>query len=79
MTRIPQDVRPTELIKFLESLGFERARQSGSHIIMKHYGPPERTIAIPAHRTLKAGTLRSILQSVSLQTGLSLEDLARKL
>jgi len=79
MVRFPADVRPAELIKLMESHGFVKDRQSGSHIVMKHPGPPERSVVVPAHRNIKVGTLRGILQSVSEQTRLPIEDLLKKL
>ncbi|MBK6764852.1 MAG: type II toxin-antitoxin system HicA family toxin [bacterium] len=79
MVRIPSDVRPAKLIKLMESLGFVRDRQSGSHIIMKHSGPPGRTIAMPEHQVIKTGTLRGILQAVSEHTGSPIEKLTNEL
>ncbi len=54
----------------LERQGFERVRQKGSHVRMKH--PNGRATVIPQHgkRPLKRGLLRSIIR----QTGLSVED-----
>lgn len=73
--RIPTDTRPADLIRLMVRCGFIRERQSGSHIVMKHPGPPERSIVVPAHRNIKVGTLRGILQVVSEQTQLPIEDI----
>ena len=60
------------LIAALESLGFARARQRGSHVVMRR---GERGCVVPLHRELKRGTLAGILRQASL----SAEDLLEAL
>jgi predicted RNA binding protein YcfA (HicA-like mRNA interferase family) len=43
------------------SLGWEIARQRGSHIILVKPGHPV-TLSVPAHREVARGTLRSLLR-----------------
>lgn len=52
-----------EAIKALERLGFVRARQRGSHVIMKKT-TFEGSIGcvVPTHRVIAIGTLRSVLR-----------------
>jgi predicted RNA binding protein YcfA (HicA-like mRNA interferase family) len=54
----------------LVGLGFERVRQSGSHIMLKHDTTGE-VISVPAHRPLKTGTLNKLLRDIAELTGLS--------
>ncbi len=49
----------------LERAGFLFQRQVGSHYIMRHPGT-KRWASVPLHRTLKAGTLRGILNRAGL-------------
>lgn len=67
--RLPT-LKPMEVIRALTKLGFERARQSGSHIVMvnKISG---KLIPIPMHnKDMKRGLLRNIVK----QTGLRVKD-----
>ena len=56
-----------ELIKFLQSIGFEFARQKGSHQRFKH--PDSRVITIPVHGkdNLKSGLLIGILNELNIK------------
>jgi predicted RNA binding protein YcfA (HicA-like mRNA interferase family) len=65
MAKLPRDVRPSDLIRVLVQRGFKEIRQSGSHIVLKHDGPPEFTVVIPNHVPLKVGTLQAILNAVA--------------
>lgn len=54
-----------EAVKVFESLGWEVARQSGSHIIMTRDGETV-TLSIPDHREVAKGTLRSLIRAANL-------------
>lgn len=75
MTRLPV-VGPDELVRALRRLGFEEARQTGSHLVMKRATPPARVV-VPMHRgrDLKQGTLAAILSDA----GIDAETLRRNL
>ena len=63
--KIPQ-LRPRELIKILEKLGFVLRRQTGSHGIFRHPKTKNITI-IPIHaKELKRGLLFGILKQVGI-------------
>jgi predicted RNA binding protein YcfA (HicA-like mRNA interferase family) len=51
-----------EVVRAFENLGWQVARQRGSHIIMVKDGHPA-TLSVPDHRTVAKGTLRSLLRS----------------
>jgi predicted RNA binding protein YcfA (HicA-like mRNA interferase family) len=52
-----------EIVRIMEAEGFVRARQKGSHLIMqKRTGNGTLTVPVPLHRTVRTGTLQSILR-----------------
>jgi len=55
-----------EVIAALERHGFDRVRQSGSHVILRH--PDGRRVTVPVHagRDLGRGLLRQIMRDASL-------------
>ena len=54
-----------QLIAALGKVGWERARQRGSHVRLKH---PDRStsLVVPLHRELKRGTLSGVLRDARL-------------
>lgn len=56
-----------ELIRFLQSCGFEFVRQKGSHQRYKH--PDGRSITVPVHGkdNLKRGLLNGILNELNIE------------
>lgn len=73
--KLPRDVSANRLIRVLENLGYERVRQKGSHIRLRHDGPPAHSITVPMHNPLKAGTLHSILTEVAQMRSVAIETL----
>jgi predicted RNA binding protein YcfA (HicA-like mRNA interferase family) len=71
MTKLPTDLSGQELIRILIRIGFVVQRQRGSHIILRRESPFAR-VSVPDHKTLRVGTLRTILR----ETGISVEQLA---
>jgi predicted RNA binding protein YcfA (HicA-like mRNA interferase family) len=55
----------TEVVRVLESFGWNVARQRGSHIIMTKAGEIV-TLSIPNHKEVAKGTLRSLIRSANL-------------
>ncbi|RLL85194.1 type II toxin-antitoxin system HicA family toxin [Petrotoga sp. Shatin.DS.tank11.9.2.9.3] len=58
-----------EVVKVFERLGWEIARQRGSHIILvkeKHIA----TLSVPDHREVARGTLRSLI----VHAGITVEE-----
>jgi len=79
MPKLPQ-VSGTELLKLLQSLGYEVVRQRGSHIRLKKVtASGEHAITIPAHKVIAKGTLSDIIGRVSLWNNIPREELSRKL
>ena len=54
-----------EVVRVFEALGWQVARQSGSHIIMVKQGE-SATLSIPDHNEVAKGTLRSLIRAAGL-------------
>lgn len=64
MPRLPA-LSSREVVKAFESLGWQVARQSGSHIILVLEGHVA-TLAVPNHNPVAKGTLRSLIRAAGL-------------
>ncbi|MBI3004211.1 MAG: type II toxin-antitoxin system HicA family toxin [Ignavibacteriales bacterium] len=58
-------LRPSEVIKTFQKLGWQVARQRGSHIIMTKAGHIA-TLSIPNHPEVARGTLRGLIAKSGL-------------
>jgi predicted RNA binding protein YcfA (HicA-like mRNA interferase family) len=63
----------------LQGLGYEVIRQKGSHVRLRHEGPPVHTVTVPLHHPLKTGTLHGILAEVALMRSTTVDALAELL
>ena len=52
-----------EVIRALERLGFEQARQRGSHVVLRRNSVG---CVVPLHKELKTGTLAGIIRQAQL-------------
>jgi len=66
MPKLPR-ISGSEIVRALQRLGFEVARQRGSHIIMRRGASG---CVVPNHREVKVGTLAGVLR----QAGVSAEE-----
>jgi predicted RNA binding protein YcfA (HicA-like mRNA interferase family) len=64
MPKLPNLSGP-DVARIFESFGWRVARQRGSHIIMTKEGYMA-SLAIPNHKTVAEGTLRSLLRYAGL-------------
>lgn len=71
MPELPR-VSGAAIVRALERLGFEKAHQSGSHVIMRR---GTKGCVVPLHSEVKVGTLAGVLR----QAELSVEDFIRAL
>ena len=62
-------LKPKEVVRAFENLGWEVARQRGSHIILTKEGEPA-TLSVPNHSEVARGTLRSLIA----KAGLTMEE-----
>ena len=62
-------LKPREVVKAFRKLGWDVARQKGSHIILTKEGHIA-TLSIPDHPEVARGTLRALIA----RAGLTIED-----
>ena len=64
--KLPRDVDGRKLASLLSRYGYEVTRQTGSHIRLTSLARGnEHHVTVPAHKTLKVGTLGGILTEVA--------------
>jgi predicted RNA binding protein YcfA (HicA-like mRNA interferase family) len=54
-------------------------RQKGSHVTLRHEGPPQHLITIPLRSSLKPGTLHGVLSGVGQMRSITTESLVELL
>ena len=62
MPKLPR-VSGAQALKALQKLGFEKARQSGSHVVVRR---GSKGCVIPMHAELKVGTLAGLLRQAEV-------------
>lgn len=62
-------VRPAEVVAVLRRAGFERLRQSRSHIIMKHPGNGRFTVVAMHTKDMRKPMLRRVLFEAGITEG----------
>jgi predicted RNA binding protein YcfA (HicA-like mRNA interferase family) len=62
MPKLPH-LSGAQVLRTLERLGFHKARQSGSHVIMKS---ESNSCVVPMHNEVKVGTLTGILRQANI-------------
>jgi predicted RNA binding protein YcfA (HicA-like mRNA interferase family) len=78
--KLPRDLSGIELARLLRKFGYEVTRQTGSHMrLTTTVMGPEHHITLPAHQSLKIGTLAQILASIAEYLQTSREELTQKL
>jgi predicted RNA binding protein YcfA (HicA-like mRNA interferase family) len=77
--KLPRGVSADRLIHALEHLGYAVIRQKGSHVRLRHHGPPVHTITVPSHDPLKTGTLHAILAEVAKARSTTINAIAELL
>lgn len=73
--KLPRGVSADRLIRALERLGYRVVRQKGSHIRLRHEGPPLHSITVPLHSVLKTGTLHGIVTEVAQMRSITIESI----
>lgn len=78
--KIPRDLSGQDLVKTLcRDWAYQKVNQVGSHVILQTEIPSSHRIAIPAHASLRVGTLNAILRSVASHKGVSREEVLNTL
>ena len=77
--KLPRGVAADRVIRALERLGYGVICQKGSHVRLRHEGPPVHTITVPLHNPLKTATLHGILSEVAQMRSITIESLMESL
>lgn len=65
MTRLPR-IRGKDLVRLLQTLGFEIVRTRGSHVFLRHSDGRVTTVPVHSGEVIGPGLLRSILRDVEM-------------
>jgi predicted RNA binding protein YcfA (HicA-like mRNA interferase family) len=76
MTRLPS-LKAREVIKGLQTLGFEKARQKGSHAIFHHRDCRRAPIPVHASKTISRYFLSDILKQLDIDEDTFLRAIGR--
>lgn len=75
MIKLPRDINGKHILKKLEKIGYQKTKQTGSHIkLTKKFDIGEHHITIPNHDPIKIGTLNSIVKDLSENLKLSKDE-----
>lgn len=78
--KLPRDLSGDKLARLLcRKWDYEQVNQVGSHIILQTDQPSSQRIAVPAHKSLRIGTLNGILRAVASHKNVSREDILSSL
>jgi predicted RNA binding protein YcfA (HicA-like mRNA interferase family) len=78
--KTPRDLSGRQLATALcRKWDYREVAQSGSHIILQTESSRHQRLPIPAHKTLKIGTLNAILRLVAEHKGVSRDELLSSL
>ena len=74
--KLPRDLSGRNLADHLiRNWNYEKIHQVGSHMILQTGTPSPHRIAVPEHKSLRIGTLNSIVRAVAAHKGVSREDI----
>jgi predicted RNA binding protein YcfA (HicA-like mRNA interferase family) len=74
--KLPRGVSADRVLRALQQHGYRVIRQKGSHVRLRHEGPPPPAITVPLHNPLKTGTLHGIPSEVAQFRSVTIESLA---
>lgn len=78
--KIPRDLRGEDLVHLLrKEWDYRIVHQEGSHVVLETETPFHQRIAVPAHKSLRIGTLNAILRAVARHKGVEREDVLKSL
>ena len=77
--KLPRGVSADRMIHALVRLGYVVIRQKGSHVRLRHTGPPAHTITVPLHNPLKTGTLHGIFAEIARMRSITVESIVDSL
>ncbi len=78
--KTPRDLSGRELAEGLcRHWAYREIHQTGSHIILQTEDPSHQRIPVPAHKSLRIGTLNAILRLVANHKGVTSEEILQSL
>lgn len=77
--KLPRDLSGAELAQVLQVLGYKVTRQTGSHMRLTTTERGEHHVTVPAHGSLRIGTLAGILGDVAAHFELTRDELVKRL
>ncbi|MEK7397651.1 MAG: type II toxin-antitoxin system HicA family toxin [Candidatus Poribacteria bacterium] len=77
--KLPRDISGMELAKALARYGYVVTRQTGSHLRLTTQTGSEHHLTIPAHSSLRPGTLNAILGEAAQHLKREKSDLIQEL
>jgi predicted RNA binding protein YcfA (HicA-like mRNA interferase family) len=77
--KLPRGVSGDRLVRVLERLGYGVIRQKGSHVRLRHEGPPVHAITVPMHNPIKTGTVHGIVSEVAQMRSIDNETVVEML
>ena len=77
--KLPRDLSGQALVVWLcDEWGYRKINQEGSHILIETFELLHQRLSVLAHKSLRIGTLNSILRAVSRHKGVSREIILQK-
>jgi predicted RNA binding protein YcfA (HicA-like mRNA interferase family) len=74
--KLPRDLSGTVLAEHLcRQWEYIQVHQVGSHVVLQTQEPTPHRISIPAHASLRIGTLNSILRDIAVHKGVDRETI----
>jgi len=78
--KIPRDLSGEDLVNLLcRHWDYRIIHRQGSHIVLETAGPSPHRLTVPAHKSLRVGTLSAILRAVARHKGVERQDLLKSL
>jgi predicted RNA binding protein YcfA (HicA-like mRNA interferase family) len=78
--KIPRNLSGQDLVNLLcRAWDYRIVHQEGSHIVLETASPSPHRLAVPAHKSLRVGTLSAILRAVARHKGIQRQDLLKSL
>lgn len=77
--RLPRNLSGLDLAKNLDKIGYHITRQTGSHMRLTCKEGTEHHVTIPAHSSLRVGTLSSIINDIATHLKMERKVLLKKI
>ena len=78
--KLPRDLSGSFLAQALcKNWSYIRVHQTGSHIVLDTSQPRHQRVVVPAHKSLRIGTLNCILRAVARHKNVSREQILSSL